>query len=127
MSRRSRSAFLLTLLGSILVLGDQFLVLGDGISPFRVTFRLFEWQDLEWRDLPWTIVIPVVITAFPLIAVRAWARILAAFLMTLWTWSGAGLPYYLLGWVASLAAAVQPDPRVSQDASHRDRRSVRGQ
>ena len=62
--------------------------------------------------VPWTLPIPVVIAAFPLAVRRFWARIIAAFLLTIWTWIGmVALVYYFPGWVAAIIAAAEHDTR----------------
>lgn len=91
--RISWSAFRLTLLGSLLAVGI--------------------WAVLryEWSDLPWTLAVPPAIAAFPLIVQRSWARVSAAFFLTVFTFSSGFVVFFALGWIASLYAAVQPDTK----------------
>lgn len=100
--QRSWSAFRLTLLGSLVAVG------------------LWVVLKYEWSDLPWALAVPPALAALPLLVQRSWARVSAAFLLTVFTFSSGFVVFFAIGWIASLYAAAQPDPIPLQDARHSD-------
>ncbi|MBI3997632.1 MAG: hypothetical protein HY355_01275 [Armatimonadetes bacterium] len=90
-------------------------------APFRDGAALPSWiafvltaiasaATLPVATFPWNLSLPVAAAAVPLFVPLSWVRLLAAFLLTFWTWSTMGAwAYYVPGWLAALFAAARPD------------------